>query len=91
MKIVLLKSNLGNIIFLGNKVSKLELINLIIELWPYRLEIENFDLKIMPWLEVFTQEHYKFRWTNKCLESQNILLKEYCLKKGISLIYPLKT
>jgi hypothetical protein len=37
--------------FLGTKVSKLDLINLIIELWPYRPEIENFDLKIMPWLK----------------------------------------
>jgi hypothetical protein len=45
--------------FLGTKVSKLDLINLIIELWPYTTEIKNFDLKIMPWLEVFTQKNYK--------------------------------
>jgi hypothetical protein len=76
--------------FLGTKVSKLDLINLITELWPYTTEIKNFDLKIMPWLEVFTQKNYKIIYTNEYLEIQNILLREYCLKKGIALTFPLK-
>jgi hypothetical protein len=70
-------------------VSKLDLINLIIALWPYRLEIENFYFKIMPWLEVLAQDNYKFVWTNKYLKAQNILLKEYCIKRNIELMYPL--
>jgi hypothetical protein len=76
--------------FLGSKVSKLDLINLIIKLWPYRSEIENFDFKIMPWLEVLVQDNYRFVWTNKCLKAQNVLLREYCTKWNIKLMYPLK-
>jgi hypothetical protein len=54
---------------LGSKVSQLDLKNLIIELWPYRPEIENFDFKIMPWLEVLAQDNHRFIWTNKGLKA----------------------
>jgi hypothetical protein len=56
-------------IILGNKVTKLNVIRLNIRLWPYRLEIENFDLKIMPGLEVKSQKDYRFKWTNRCLQA----------------------
>jgi hypothetical protein len=55
--------------FLGNKVTKLNLIKVIIKLGLYRSEIENFDLKIMPGLEVISQKDYKFKWTNRCLQA----------------------
>jgi hypothetical protein len=57
---------------------------------PIDQKLKKFDLKNMPWLEVFTQKNYKFIWTNEYLEIQNILLREYCLKKGIALTFPLK-
>jgi hypothetical protein len=88
MGIVLLEIDLI-VLFLESKVSKLDLINLIIELWPYRPEIENFDFKIMPWLEVLAQDNYRFIWTNNCLKAQNILLREYFIKRNIELMYPL--
>jgi hypothetical protein len=56
-------------IILGNKVIKLNMIRLIIRLWPYRSEIEKFDLKIMPGLEVKSQKDYKFKGTNRCLQA----------------------
>jgi hypothetical protein len=43
----------------------------------------------MPWLEVLAQESYKFLWTNKYFQAQNIVLRKYCMKKKIELIYRL--
>jgi hypothetical protein len=63
--------------FLGDIISKLDLINLIIFYWPYLPKIEYFDLKIMPWLKILSQDKYRFIWSKECYKIETILLIDY--------------
>jgi hypothetical protein len=72
-----LKRKIVKYYFLGDIVSRLELINLIIFYWPYRPQIASFDLKIMPWLKILFQDRYRFVWSKECYEMETILLKDY--------------
>jgi hypothetical protein len=74
-----LKNKILKYHFLGDVISKLNLINLIIFYWPYRPQIDYFDLKIMPWLKILFQESYRFVWSKQCYEIETILLKD-CLQ-----------
>ena len=59
---------------IGKVVTKLELIKLLITFWPYRSEIEGFDLIVIPWLELLSQYNYRFRWTRDCYRSLSLII-----------------
>jgi hypothetical protein len=63
--------------FLGDIINKLDLIYLIIFYWPYQPQIEYFDLKIMPWLKILSQDKYRFVWSKECYKKVSILLRDY--------------
>jgi hypothetical protein len=72
-----LKTKILKYHFLGDIISKLDLINLIIFYWPYRSQIEYFDLKIMPWLRILSQDRYRFVWSKECYKIETMMLRDY--------------
>jgi hypothetical protein len=68
---------------IGDRVTKLTLIKLIIEFWCLKETESQFDSRIMPWLKMLTQKPYESIWDKESWLIHGWLLRCYIEKRSI--------
>jgi hypothetical protein len=59
---------------IGQKVTKLQILKLLIAFWPYKNDINGFSRIVMPWLQALSRKSYLQTWTLKCQQTHGKLL-----------------
>jgi hypothetical protein len=51
---------------MGQKVTKLQILKLLIAFWPYKNDMNGFSGIVMPWLQALSRKSYLQTWTLEC-------------------------
>jgi hypothetical protein len=43
---------------IGQRVTQLQILELLIAFWPYKKKVDNFNLIVMPWLEAIAGKNF---------------------------------
>jgi hypothetical protein len=59
---------------IGQKVTKLQILKLLIAFWPYKNDIKGISEIVMPWLQALSRKSYLQTWTLECQQTHGKLL-----------------